>query len=87
VYWVNVPVGVVAVIAGRYLLPRTRQFSRPGRFDGPGAALLVTWTTALLLVLSAVSGLSLPPGLAALLAVLWAAWPRSPAGRSAPRTR
>ncbi|HET9974809.1 MAG TPA: MFS transporter [Streptosporangiaceae bacterium] len=70
VYWVNVPVGVVAVIAGRYLLPRTRQFSRPGRFDGPGAALLVTWTTALLLALSAVSGLSLPPGLAVLLAVL-----------------
>ena len=70
VYWVNVPVGVVAVIAGRYLLPRTRQFSLPGRFDGPGTALLVTWTTALLLALSAVSGLSLPPGLAALLAVL-----------------
>ncbi|HEX5297090.1 MAG TPA: MFS transporter [Streptosporangiaceae bacterium] len=70
VYWVNVPVGVVAVIAGRYLLPRTRQFSRPGRFDGPGAALLGTWTTALLLALSAVSGLSLPPGLAVLLAVL-----------------
>jgi MFS family permease len=70
VYWVNVPVGVVAVIAGRYLLPRTRQFSRPGRFDGVGTALLVTWTTALLLALSAVSGLSLPPGLAVLLAVL-----------------
>jgi len=70
VYWVNVPVGVVAVIAGRYLLPRTRQFSRPERFDGPGTALLVTWTTALLLALSAVSGLSLPPGLTVLLAVL-----------------
>src|SRR5581483_8886704 len=70
VYWVNVPVGVVAVIAGRYLLPRTRQFSRPGRFDGVGTALLVTWTTALLLALSAVSGLKLPPGLAVLLAVL-----------------
>ena len=30
VYWVNVPVGIVAVVAGRYLLPRTRQFSRLG---------------------------------------------------------
>lgn len=70
VYWVNVPVGVAAVIAGRYLLPRTRQFSRPGRFDGPGTALLVAWTTALLLALSAASGLSLPAWLAALLAVL-----------------
>ncbi len=70
VYWVNVPAGVAAVIAGRYLLPRTRQFSRPGRFDGPGTALLVAWTAALLLALSAVSGLSLPAWLAALFAVL-----------------
>ena len=69
VYWVNVPVGVVAVVAGRYLLPRTRQFSRPGRFDGPGTALLVTWTSALLLALSAASGLSLPAWLTVLLAV------------------
>jgi MFS family permease len=70
VYWVNVPVGVAAVIAGRYLLPRTRQFSRPGKFDGPGTALLVAWTTALLLALSAVSGLSLPAWLTGLFAVL-----------------
>ena len=67
---VNVPVGIAAVVAGRYLLPRTRQFSPPGRFDGPGTALLVTSTSALLLALSAVSGLSLPAWLAALLAVL-----------------
>jgi MFS family permease len=70
VYWVNVPVGVAAVIAGRYLLPRTRQFSPPGRFDGPGTALLVTWTAALLLALSAASGLSLPAWLAGMFAVL-----------------
>lgn len=69
-YWVNVPVGLAAVLAGRYLLPRTRQFSRPEKFDGPGTLLLVTWTSALLLVLSAASGLSLPAWLAALLAVL-----------------
>ena len=67
VYWVNVPVGIVA---GRYLLPRTRQFSSPGKFDGPGTALLVTSTSALLLALSAVSGLSLPAWLAASLGVL-----------------
>ena len=36
VYWVNVPVGIAAVVAGRYLLPRTRQFSRPEKFDWPG---------------------------------------------------
>jgi MFS family permease len=70
VYWVNVPVGLVAVIAGRYLLPRTRQFSRPETFDWPGTLLLVAWTSALLLVLSVASGLSLPAWLVALLAAL-----------------
>ena len=70
VYWVNVPVGIMAVVAGRYLLPRTRQLSRPEKFDGPGTALLVMWTSALLLALSAASGLSLPAWLAALLAAL-----------------
>jgi MFS family permease len=70
VYWVNVPVGIAAVVAGRYLLPRTRQFSRPEKFDWPGTLLLVAWASALLLVLSAASGLSLPAWLAALFAAL-----------------
>src|SRR6204780_3363211 len=35
-YWVNVPVGLAAVVAGRYLLPRTRPFRSPQRFDWPG---------------------------------------------------
>ncbi len=70
VYWVNVPVGVVAIVAGRYLLPRTRQFSRPDRFDWPGTLLMVTWTSALLLVLSAASGLHLPGWVTGLLAAL-----------------
>jgi MFS family permease len=68
VYWVNVPVGLMAVVAGRYLLPRTRQFSRPERFDWPGTLLLVAWTSALLLVLSAVAGLDLPAWADGLLA-------------------
>jgi MFS family permease len=70
VYWVNVPVGIAAVVAGRYLLPRTRQFSPREKFDWAGTALLVAWTSALLLVLSAASGLNLPFWTAALLAVL-----------------
>lgn len=70
VYWVNIPVGLAAIVAGRYLLPRTRQFSRAERFDWPGALLLVAWTSALLLLLSAASGLSLPAWTAALLGVL-----------------
>jgi MFS family permease len=70
VYWVNVPVGLAAIVAGRYLLPRTRQFNRPERFDWPGTLLLVAWTSALLLVVSAASGLRLPGWLAALLAAV-----------------
>src|SRR6202035_4495105 len=70
VYWVNVPVGLAAIVAGRYLLPRTRQFSRPERVDWAGNVLLVAWTSAALLVLSAASGLSLPGWVTALLAAL-----------------
>jgi len=70
VYWVNVPVGVAALVAGRYLLPRTRQFSPREKFDWPGTLLLVAWTSALLLVLSVASGLALPAGLTALLAAI-----------------
>jgi MFS family permease len=60
VYWINVPVGIAAVIAGRLLLPRSRQLSRTGSFDWPGSVLLAAATTALLLALSAAAGLSLP---------------------------
>jgi MFS family permease len=67
VYWVNVPVGLVAIVAGRYLLPRTREFSRPQGFDWPGTLLLIAWTSGLLLVLSAASGLTMPAWLIAAL--------------------
>ncbi|HEY3684425.1 MAG TPA: MFS transporter [Streptosporangiaceae bacterium] len=60
VFWVNVPVGAVALVAGRYLLPRTREHSVLGRFDWPGLVLLGVATTALLLALSGVSGLPMP---------------------------
>ncbi|MBO0875383.1 MAG: MFS transporter, partial [Pseudonocardia sp.] len=60
VFWVNVPVGVVALVAGRFLLPRTRQRTRLGRFDWPGLVVLGIATTALLLGVSGFSGLPLP---------------------------
>ncbi|WP_432933495.1 MFS transporter [Microbispora sp. CA-135349] len=60
VFWINVPVGCAAVIAGRYLLPRTRQRGRGGRFDWPGLVLLAASTSALLLAASVLSGLDLP---------------------------
>jgi EmrB/QacA subfamily drug resistance transporter len=60
VFLVNLPVGVVALVLGHYLLPRTRTCVPTTRFDWPGLALLVTATTALLLGISATSGLDLP---------------------------
>ena len=73
VYWINVPVGIAAVIAGRYLLPRTRQLSRTDSFDWLGAALLGVATTALLVALSVVGGLPVPGWLAVVMAVIAAA--------------
>jgi len=60
VFWVNVPIGCVAIVVGRYLLPRTRERAAVARFDWPGLLLLAGASTALLLALSGVSGLGLP---------------------------
>jgi MFS family permease len=70
VYWINVPVGILALVASRYLLPRTRRRSHADSFDWPGAILLATSTSALLLALSAASGLAGPDWAAAGLAVV-----------------
>ncbi|SDT78716.1 Major Facilitator Superfamily protein [Streptomyces sp. TLI_053] len=100
VFWINVPVALVGIVAGWFLLPRTRVETAPalprprpvagpavgpvggtflgpgggsepdrGRFDLAGLLLLGGSTTALLLALSAASGLPLPAwAVAALLA-------------------
>ena len=60
VFGVNVPVGVLGLVAGRYLLPRTRQRTPVTGFDLPGLGLLIVASTALLLAVSSVSGLALP---------------------------
>ena len=60
VFWVNVPIGLIAIAAGRYLLPRTRQRTALRRIDGAGIALLGASSTPLLLGLSALSGLDAP---------------------------
>jgi MFS family permease len=72
VYWINVPVGILAVVAGRYLLPRTRQLSRCDYFDWPGAALLAVATTALLIALSVIGGLPAPGWFAVAMVVVTA---------------
>jgi MFS family permease len=69
VYWINVPVGCLAIVAGRYLLPRTRHRSPAGSFDVLGAALLGVASTALLVALSVVGGLPAPAWLGWLMAV------------------
>ncbi|MFJ2032969.1 MFS transporter [Streptosporangium sp. NPDC087985] len=86
VFWINVPVGLAAIAAGRYLLPRTRHYSRGGPFDWAGLILLSAATTSLLLALSAAAGLGLPSwSIAALLATAAATatgfwiWERRPA--------
>jgi MFS family permease len=61
VFWVNVPVGIVAIIAGQILLPRSRNLSPPQGGDLRGSALLAISVAAALLVLSGLSGLPLPP--------------------------
>lgn len=74
VFWVNVPVGVVALVGGHYLLPRTRARTRVARFDWPGLLLLAVATTGALTAVSAASGLPVPGwGVAALSAVAAAA--------------
>jgi EmrB/QacA subfamily drug resistance transporter len=60
VFGINIPVGVVAIVAGHYLLPRTRERTPLTDFDWSGLGLLAIATTSLVLAVSAVSGLGLP---------------------------
>ncbi|GGV16210.1 hypothetical protein GCM10010495_33070 [Kitasatospora herbaricolor] len=86
-FWINVPIGLLGIVAGWFLLPRTHPDGRPpaagpapepgrsqarggrwaavgpvrrGGFDLAGLLLLAGASGALLLALSAVSGLPLP---------------------------
>lgn len=73
VFGVNVPVGLVAVVAGRFLLPRTRAGERSplalSALDWPGLLLLGGAATSGLLAVSAAAGLPLPPWAVATLTV------------------
>jgi len=60
VFGINIPVGVLGVVAGIYLLPRTRRRAPTAALDRSGLLLLATATTSLLLGISVASGLSLP---------------------------
>jgi MFS family permease len=88
VFLVNVPIGVFALLAGHFLLPRTRQRSGGSGVDGYSVLLLAAASTAVLLALSVGSGLG-PPlwTAAALLAAAVAsgrAFVRRQSGRAEP---
>lgn len=76
VYFINVPVGIVAVLAGVWLLPRTRQLGPRLSTDGASAFLLAACAIALMLALSTASGLHMgtvaPPVLVAV--AIGASW-------------
>lgn len=61
IFLVNVPVGAVALTAGWFLLPRTRQRAERAGADPAGLMLLAVTATAGLLAVSAASGLGMPP--------------------------
>ncbi|MBP2708238.1 MFS transporter [Microbispora sp. RL4-1S] len=73
VFWINVPVGLVAVVAGYYLLPRTRERAHRDAIDLPGLLLLAYAASGLLLAVSAASGLGWPAWSIAVLLITAAA--------------
>lgn len=73
VFWVNAPVGIAGILAGRLALTGPSRRAPLSRFDGAGAVLLAVASTAGMLGLSGVSGLAMPGWLVA--ALLLAAGP------------
>jgi MFS family permease len=60
IFLVNVPVGVIAVLAGWFLLPRTRQLAHGRGSDPFGMTLLALAAVGTLVAVSSLSGLDLP---------------------------
>ncbi len=60
VFALNVPVGLVAVVAGIFFLPRTVARAEPGPSNVGGTLLIGGCATAFLLALSSMSGLHVP---------------------------
>jgi MFS family permease len=65
VFFLNVPVGVIAVVMGWFLLPRTRSRGVRHGADLPGMGLLAVTTTVGMLAVSGLSGLGWPAWLVA----------------------
>jgi MFS family permease len=70
VFLVNVPIGCAGVLAARYLLPRTREHAATGSPNRVRPVFVPAFLFTLLLIVSALSGLTMPPaGWAALAAI------------------
>jgi MFS family permease len=61
IFLVNAPVGVLAITAGWFLLPRTRHRAAWARLDPIGVLLLAVAVVGLLVAASAIAGLPVPP--------------------------
>jgi MFS family permease len=70
VFLINPPVGLAAIAAGIYLLPRTRHRAARGGSDPAGVVLLATVVAGALVALSAASGLPLSPAVIAGIAAV-----------------
>ena len=70
VFWVNVPIGLIAILIGRVLLPRSRDLRQRQGGDPAGFVLLATAVVSGLLALSGLSGMPLPPATVATLGVV-----------------
>lgn len=60
IFFINVPVGIIALIAGRFLLPRTHKRSPETGSDLPGLLLLAISVVSTLVLVSKISGNGLP---------------------------
>ncbi|MEX5634834.1 MFS transporter [Parafrankia sp. FMc2] len=72
IFWAHIPAGLLGLVLGVLLLPRTHQRAPRAPFDWPGLGLLVPAVSAVLLALSAAASLSGPvaaPAVAALVLV------------------
>ena len=69
VFWVNIPIGALAIVAGRTMLPRSRHLQPTGVTDRTGFVLLATAAVCALLALSGVSGTDLGTPLTVTLAL------------------
>jgi len=52
VFWIHVPVGLVGILLGRFVLPPTKELPADSRFDWKGAVLIAPALTALIAVVN-----------------------------------